>query len=113
MADLFEALLGAIYLDGGLEKAREFFLKHFASQVLQSLAKPSRNWKAELQDYSQRKYQKPPAYRIVNETGPDHSKLFEVVVSVGESDRGVGRGASKKQAEQLAAQEAVMQLARE
>lgn len=110
LADLFEALIGAIYLDGGLPAAKQFFFDHYSAKITQYLTQPQRNWKAELQDYSQKKHQKPPLYRIVKELGPDHSKTFQVIVSVGDVDIAEGEGASKKEAEQAAAQNALNKL---
>lgn len=109
-ADVFEALMAAIYLDGGFEEAKRFFLKHFKTDVEEILKNPSRNFKAELQDYSQRKYQKPPLYKVLKEEGPDHSKVFYVSVSVGEEEIAEGKGSSKKEAEQKAAEEALLKL---
>lgn len=109
-ADLFEAIIGAIYLDGGLAQARHFFLGHFSKQIKQLLEKPFRNWKAELQDYSQKKYQKPPVYKVTKQSGPDHSKVFEVVVIIGDEEGGTGEGSSKKEAEQAAAHDALTRI---
>lgn len=113
LADLFEALIGAIYLDGGLESARRFFFMHFEGKIQEHLKAPLRNWKAELQDYSQKKYQKPPVYRIVKEWGPDHSKIFHVIASLDGVDQGEGVGSSKKEAEQSAAEDALRKMAQE
>lgn len=110
LADLFEAIMGAIYLDGGLEAARTFFFTHFSQKIHSIAVDPGRNWKAELQDFSQKKYQKPPVYKIIKESGPDHSKIFDVVVLVGEKEEGTGQGSSKKQAEQAAAENAISKL---
>jgi ribonuclease-3 len=110
LADLFEAIVGAIYLDGGLEAAKQFFFDHYSLHIVEYLAKPLRNWKAELQDLSQKRHQKPPLYRIVKESGPDHSKVFHVAVKVDEEEVGMGMGSSKKEAEQAAAQEALERL---
>ena len=107
LADLFEALIGAIYLDGGLEEARAFFWKHFEEDIQQVLKAPVHNWKAELQDYSQKKYQKPPLYKVEKETGPDHSKIFHVIACLADVEVGRGVGASKKEAEQAAAEDAL------
>ena len=109
-ADLFEALLAAIYLDGGLDEVKRFFWAHFKEEIESSLKEPLRNWKAELQDYSQKKHQKPPDYKVIKEYGPDHNKKFEVAVYLEEVEMGKGSGSSKKEAEQLAAQEALMNL---
>lgn len=110
LADLFEALIGAIYLDGGIEAIKQFFLDHYALHVTTHLERPLCNFKAQLQDYSQKKHQRPPVYRIVKEMGPDHKKMFQIKVSVGDIDVGEGVGASKKEAEQIAAEKALSAL---
>jgi ribonuclease III len=110
LGDLFEALIGAIYLDGGLDVVKLFFFNHFQEDVERILKSPLRNWKAELQDYSQKRYQKPPRYQVVKETGPDHSKCFHVVAIVGEHSLGEGVGCSKKEAEQAAAEVTLQKL---
>lgn len=110
LADFFEALIGAIYLDSGIESAKKFFFSHFSQKIEEHLRKPLRNWKAELQDYSQKKYQKPPAYRILKESGPDHSKMFHVIAYIDDVEAGEGTGSSKKEAEQAAAEDALKKL---
>lgn len=110
LADLFEALVGAIYLDGGLEAAKQFLLIHFDQDLIDASMQPQRNWKAELQDYSQRNYQRLPSYQVIEQHGPDHSKQFIVAVLVGDKELGRGEGPSKKQAEQAAAQHALSHL---
>ncbi len=110
LADLFEAIIGAIYLDGGIDEARQFFFRHFQSDMDQHVQTPTRNWKAELQDYSQKKYQKPPTYRVISETGPDHSKVFCVAAMIDEQQVGAGGGSSKKEAAQAAAEDALRKL---
>lgn len=110
LADLFEAIIGAIYLDGGLEEARKFMFFHFSDEILAILKTPIRNWKADLQDYFQKQFHQTPVYRIVSESGPDHSKIFRVSVVVSEKEMGYGEGASKKEAQQLAAQAAMEKI---
>lgn len=110
LADLFEAVIGAIYLDGGLEKAEEFFLAHFLKEIESVVDQPMRNWKAELQDYAQKKTQKPPEYRIVEEAGPPHSKTFVISVVIEDVELGQGEGHSKKEAEQAAAEDALRHI---
>jgi ribonuclease III len=110
LADLFEALIGAIYLDGGMDAAKIFFFNHFSDRIEEHLKKPLRNWKAELQDFSQKKHQKPPVYKILKESGPDHSKIFHVIACIDEVDIGEGTGSSKKEAEQAAAEDALRKL---
>ncbi len=110
LADLFEALVGAIFLDGDLPAAKAFFLTHFSNDLIEASHRPQRNWKADLQDYSQKKYQKLPSYQILDQSGPDHSKRFMVVVTVGDRKLGQGEGSSKKEAEQAAAEAALTYL---
>lgn len=107
LADVFEALLGAIYLDAGLGTTKSFLLLHFETLFEETIGSPPRNYKAELQDFSQKRFQKTPVYKIVDETGPDHSKIFHVMVFVNEKEAGIGTGASKKEAEQRAAFDAL------
>lgn len=113
LADLLEAIIGAIYLDGGIEAAQQFVVRHFASYFDEAMESPLRNWKAELQDYSQKKFQKPPDYQVREEAGPPHSKTFIVAVLIEGVEMGVGEGASKKQAEQAAAESALRQIEKE
>lgn len=110
LADVFEAIVGAIYLDGGILAARSFILTHFQSLIDHILNSPPRNYKAELQDYSQKKYQKPPQYRIAHAVGPEHQKIFHVTVSIDDQEIGCGHGNSKKEAEQKAASDALSKL---
>jgi ribonuclease-3 len=106
-ADVFEALLGAIYLDGGLEIVCSFLLSHFESDFEAVIGSPPRNYKADLQDFSQKQFQKGPVYKTVEETGPDHAKRFCVAVFVNGEEWGSGMGATKKEAEQQAAFDAL------
>ena len=112
-ADLFEAVLAAIYLDGGMDAVKVFFWSHFTEEITSCLKDPFRNWKAELQDHFQKTYQKLPLYKVLSEQGPDHSKRFELGVFLEERLLGKGEGLSKKEAEQLAAKEALMVLEEE
>lgn len=109
-ADLFEAIIGAVYLDGGLEEARRFFLDNFKVEIEEIIKTPLRNWKALFQEYTQKNYQKAPVYNVLSETGPDHSKSFVVSVSVGDQEFGRGVGASKKEAQQNAAADACSRI---
>lgn len=109
-ADVFEALIGAIYLDGGFLEAKKFFLEEFSQDIESVLKNPSQNFKAQLQDYSQKMYQKPPLYKVLKETGPDHAKTFHVAVFVGDKQLAEGIGSSKKEAEQKAAELAIKQI---
>lgn len=107
LADFFEALVGAIYVDGGIEAAKKFIFGHFSSEIKAILGTPIRNWKALLQDYCQKKFQISPSYAIVEESGPDHNKRFKVLVSLGNDELSFGHGSSKKEAQQDAAKDAL------
>lgn len=110
LADAFEAIVAAIFLDGGLLKAKEFLSVQFESDMEAVIQAPSRNYKAELQDYAQKKFQNTPVYEVIQEEGPDHAKTFSVRVLVQEKEAGVGHGNTKKQAEQKAAFEALSKI---
>lgn len=110
LADLFEAVMGAIYLDGGMDAARNFFFSHFSEYVDEAMKNPLRNWKADLQDYAQKKTQRPPEYAVVGESGPPHRRIFTVSVSILGEEVGRGEGPSKKQAEQNAAEDALRKI---
>lgn len=107
LADVFEALLGAIYLDGGFGIAKSFLIFHFEKEFEVAIGSPPRNYKAELQDFSQKKFQKIPIYKVVEEVGPEHAKQFHVIVFLNDQEAGIGVGSSKKEAEQRAAFEAL------
>lgn len=110
LADLLEAILGAMYLDGGISCAEKFLFRNFSQEIKDIIEKPARNWKAELQDFSQKKYQQAPIYCVISESGPDHSKEFYISVQLNQEEVGRGRGASKKEAQQAAAQEALQRM---
>lgn len=110
LADLFEALIGAIYLDGGQEAAKKFLFKNFSTEIGQILKTPIRNFKADLQDFAQKKYREPPLYTVISEEGPDHSKKFIVSVSINGVVMGQGEGSSKKEAQQKAAEVAFIRI---
>ncbi|MDR1952732.1 MAG: ribonuclease III [Elusimicrobiota bacterium] len=103
LCDSFEALIGAIYLDGGVEEAKNFILKF--------LHKPpsfeTTDFKSKLQEIIQSQYAVLPEYKVLKETGPDHNKYFEMAVYLRKRLLGVGKGHSKKEAEQFAAQKAI------
>lgn len=108
LGNVFEAIIGAIFLDGGLVAARKFILDHLIVEVARVLEnRHARNYKSLLQHYAQKRYLEVPAYRVVEEQGPDHSKVFRICVSVNGRDLGWAQGQSKKTAEQLAAKEAL------
>jgi ribonuclease-3 len=110
LSDLFEALLGAIFLDSGMAAVQDFFFGHFQSDIDAVLLAPLRNPKALLQDYCQKQFQVTPYYRVLSETGPDHSKIFKMMVMIQERELGCGEGPSKKEAQQAAARSAMSKL---
>jgi len=110
-AAVFEAVIGAIYLDGGLEPARKFILSHIGSHIDEAFANEhQRNFKSLLQQHSQRQWNTTPDYQLLDEKGPDHSKCFEVAVSIGGRHFTSAWGMSKKEAEQSAARRALAEL---
>ncbi len=110
-AALFEAIIGAIYLDGGLKPARDFIITHVTPHLEQTLVTEHRqNYKSLLQQHSQRQWGTKPMYLLLDEKGPDHSKCFEIAVSIGGVHFPSGWGMSKKEAEQEAARQALVQL---
>lgn len=107
LADVFEALIGAIYLDQGIEKVRTFILQHLQGDIHHlSSGDYIKDYKTELQELAQSEKGIIPLYEIIEELGPDHKKEFIVQVILEEKALGQGRGRSKKEAEQMAAQRA-------
>lgn len=108
LADAFESITAAIYLDGGFAKARAFILQ-FTLPALQSLRSkaPFRDYKTKLQEIVQKNPEEKLSYVLVGESGPDHDKHFKVEVHLNNNVIGKGGGRSKKDAEQQAAREAL------
>jgi ribonuclease-3 len=108
LADAFEALIGAIYLDLGLESARFFIHRTMLEHVdLTELAQQYDNFKSLLLEFAQARGWPQPVYRVVSEEGPSHAKVFTVDAMLRGEACGRGRGGSKKLAEQRAAREAL------
>jgi ribonuclease-3 len=111
LADAFEALLGAIFLDGGFEAAREFILRQFLSVFGELTVIPIlENPKGELQELLQALSSEAPRYHVVSATGPDHARVFECTVHHEGVELARGRGQSKKAAESEAALAALAAL---
>lgn len=102
LADALEAALGAIYLDGGLEPARDFVRRAW-SAAMTAQGAPPKDAKTKLQEWAQKRGLDLPSYIVSAQSGPPHAPVFEVTVSVG-TWRGVGTAGSKRAAEQLAAE---------
>ena len=108
LADCFEAVIGAIYLDQGYETAREFIDKHILVKIDGILEEESwRDPKSYLQELAQKKDGFTPVYRTLKEEGPDHDKTFKVGIYVGTKLIGTGEGHSKQEAQTKAAREGV------
>ncbi len=107
LEDAFEALVGAIYLDGGLNKTREFVLQFIPDRIeLEHLATQS-DYKTTLQEIIQKNPEENISYVLIGESGPDHDKRFVSEVRLNSNVIGQGEGKSKKQAEQMAAKQAL------
>jgi ribonuclease-3 len=108
LTDALEALIGAIYLDGGFTDALRVIEGIFSPLLNRiGLGGSINDFKTELQEYSQEAFQSTPEYRLEKETGPDHNKTFYVAVYLKGNVLGRGEGKSKKEAEQRAAKEAL------
>lgn len=111
LADAFEALLGAVLLDGGFESAQTVVLREFEENIAELPATPAiPNPKGELQEWLQATSTEPPHYRIASATGPDHDREFECVVLHAGEELARGQGKSKKIAESNAALQALKHL---
>lgn len=113
LASAYEAVLGAVYLDAGFDPARRIVAAHFAPDVEAHATLGLQDYKTTLQELTQRLFREMPVYAIVEESGPDHAKHFELELRIGGRCYGRGIGRSKKAAEQLAAMQALATLRRE
>jgi ribonuclease-3 len=110
-AGLLEALLAAIYVDGGFDAARGFVMRTFSSLIDQADAEQlQENFKSLLQQYAQQQLNATPAYKLLDEKGPDHDKCFESEVVIAERHFQSAWGTNKKEAEQRAAYNALVEL---
>lgn len=111
LEDVFESLVGAVYLDGGIKTVKSFLRQHLLSNVETIFQSDEyRNYKSILQEYAQSNLAASPVYRVVNESGPDHKKTFSIEVLIKEDVLGQGEGLSKKRAEQFAARAALKNM---
>ncbi len=107
LADAFEAVLAAIYLDGGMEAARKHVLRFVLPELENKDDEVFKDYKTALQEIIQRNPEESVTYILKSESGPDHNKVFEVEVHLNSNVIGVGKGKNKKQAEQMAAKQAL------
>jgi ribonuclease III len=111
LADVFESLIGAIYLDGGIEEARRFIVRHIEPEIDAAVdGQNGENYKSNLQQFAQREYGATPTYLLLDEKGPDHSKCFKISALIGERRYAPAWGRTKKEAEQQAALNALRQI---
>ena len=111
LAGGIEALAAAVYLDGGYEEAFRVIEKLYAP-LLEGMKEElqDQDFKTRLQEFTQSRLNSTPHYIVTDEEGPDHDKTFEVIISIGGKTYGMGRGRSKKEAEQRAAEETLRSL---
>jgi ribonuclease III len=111
LAAAFEAVIGAIYSDGGLVPAQQVVEQLFAGDIGGPAAE--RDYKTELQELSYRHYRVQPVYELISAEGPDHAKRFTTRIRISGRELGIGEGGSKKQSEQAAARLALDRIERE
>jgi ribonuclease III len=111
LAAAFEAVIGAIYTDGGLVPAQRVVERLFADDIGGPAAE--RDYKTELQEIAYRRFRSQPVYELVSARGPDHAKRFTTRIRIAGRELGVGEGASKKQSEQAAARAALSEIEQE
>ncbi|MCG3137035.1 MAG: Ribonuclease 3 [Phycisphaerae bacterium] len=111
LAAIYESIIGALYLDAGLEIARQFILQDMVEHIVAAAeSENQRNFKSHLQQYTQKHFNSTPVYEMLDEKGPDHHKCFEVCVWVAGKSYPSAWGPNKKEAEQRAAFNALVDL---
>jgi ribonuclease III len=111
LADVFESLIGAIFLDGGMEAAMRFIVRHIEAEIDDTVdGHGGINYKSNLQQIAQRQFGETPTYQLLDEKGPDHSKCFQIAAQIGRRRYDPAWGRNKKDAEQQAAMNALSQL---
>jgi len=113
LADAFEAVLAAMYLDGGFEVAKNHVMRFINEETNHTEDEVFKDYKTALQEIIQRNPEEYVTYILTNEEGPDHDKVFEIEVRLNSNTIGKGRGKNKKQAEQAAAKEALLLMGAE
>jgi len=111
LSDVFESLIAAIYLDGGTDPVQAFISEHLLPEIDSNVSNgKDENYKSSLQQYSQKWFGAPPSYELVDEKGPDHAKNFCISAIVDNQHYTAAWGVNKKEAEQLAARNALVEL---
>ncbi|MEJ2347584.1 MAG: ribonuclease III [Patescibacteria group bacterium] len=112
LADTMEAVIGALYLDRGIDVAYDFIKEYLLSEVPEKISRPLKDAKSRLQEYVQAQGNPAPTYKVIKETGPDHNKEFIIEVLVGGKSKGRGTGKSKSSATQAAAKDALKTISK-
>ncbi len=111
LADALEAVVAAVYLDGGMEGVLRFVDRHFAVALQRVVeGRVDRDYKTRVQELAQGAFKMSPRYRLLSVNGPDHARAYTVALVIGEKPYGEGTGTSKKDAEQAAAEAALRVL---
>lgn len=111
LADVFESLVAAVYLDGGLDPAKTFILKYIEPEIDEVVeGEHGGNFKSLLQQVAQKEFNATPQYHLLDEKGPDHSKCFKIAAGIGRYHFPAAWGTTKKEAEQKAAMNALAQI---
>lgn len=110
LENVYEALLGALYLDAGYEASHEFVVRTLSKYVSEDLAQVPIVPKSKLQEVIQRDYRLAPTYKLIASLGPAHDPTFKSAAFVGDEQKGVGEGSSKKESESAAALDALKNL---
>ncbi|MEM7238988.1 MAG: ribonuclease III [Pseudomonadota bacterium] len=109
LADAMEAVIAALYLDGGLDAARAFILRRWTSRI-EAPAEAPMDAKTRLQEWAQGQGMTPPVYSITDRSGPDHAPVFAVEARIASGETGAGSAGSRKRAEQLAAADLLVRI---
>lgn len=111
LANAFESIVAAIYLDGGMQAAKNFLMRFIPAEVNSAVAGVNdSNHKSELQQFAQKKFGVPPTYHLMGDRGPDHEKWFQVTAKLGKDQFSPAWGKNKKEAEQKAAANALAEI---
>ena len=110
LADCMEAVIGAYYLDKGYRKTEEYVLSFIVPEICKVLENGTKDFKTQLQEFSQKKFKITPEYELLGTSGPEHEKTFRILVHVKDKKFGPVSGSSKKEAEQKAAELALKSL---
>ena len=110
LADALEAIIGAIFLEHGYQKAASWVVVLLSGEIRRASQSDGVDYKSRLQEEIQHTYREAPSYEVLSEHGPDHAKFFRVAVKLADKKLGTGEGFSKKEAEQAAARQALCDM---